>query len=228
MQCRRNSIPCTALLFLALIQFQRYSCETFVAGGTVSTTTADLNTIREKIMLSARRLFVQNGYYSTSITDIIKHSQTSTGAIYHHFPSKEAIAREINKDAVSEYLHRYKTKVKPKQSFSEKLTAYVAMMFEWTEADPDMVTYLLYARPAEILNEKSTICSSEGVKTISEFLTEGVIQQEISINNYHVAIGLISGTIARLIDLRIDGFIATPLTELAEETANKILSGLKR
>ena len=41
------------------------------------------------------RLFVVKGYHNTSVRDIAKESKISTGAIYHHFKSKEEIAIKL-------------------------------------------------------------------------------------------------------------------------------------
>jgi AcrR family transcriptional regulator len=49
----------------------------------------------EKILLSARDLFVDKGYDQTSIADISRHSGVSVGSIYHRFSDKQAILYEV-------------------------------------------------------------------------------------------------------------------------------------
>lgn len=44
---------------------------------------------KEKIIQAAWELFLENGYGQTTLQDIIKKSQTSRGAFYHHFCGKE-------------------------------------------------------------------------------------------------------------------------------------------
>lgn len=46
---------------------------------------------RDKIVHAAFKLFLHKGYKKTSLADIIKATQLSKGAIYHHFKSKYAI-----------------------------------------------------------------------------------------------------------------------------------------
>lgn len=46
---------------------------------------------KERIITAAFQLFLQKGYNGVSLTDIIKETQLSKGAIYHHFVSKHAI-----------------------------------------------------------------------------------------------------------------------------------------
>ena len=46
---------------------------------------------REKILSSATEAFAAAGYHATSMDDIVRLSGTSKGAIYFHFPGKEAL-----------------------------------------------------------------------------------------------------------------------------------------
>ncbi|MEV0374198.1 ScbR family autoregulator-binding transcription factor [Streptomyces sp. NPDC050636] len=53
---------------------------------------------RSRIVRAAAEAFRENGYEGTSTTDILKRAEVTRGALYFHFPSKEAIA-----DAVVEH-----------------------------------------------------------------------------------------------------------------------------
>ena len=46
---------------------------------------------RDKILQAAREVFAQKGYHRALVDDIVRASQTSKGAVYHHFPNKEAL-----------------------------------------------------------------------------------------------------------------------------------------
>ena len=63
----------------------------------------------EKILDAAAALFAEKGYQSTTLQDIIDATGLSKGAVYHHFRSKEEIARELGDrvgDAMWEPLRR--------------------------------------------------------------------------------------------------------------------------
>ena len=49
---------------------------------------------RKKIFLCAQKLFTQNSYENVKILDICKLAGVSTGAFYHHFPTKESVLNE--------------------------------------------------------------------------------------------------------------------------------------
>jgi TetR/AcrR family transcriptional repressor of nem operon len=50
---------------------------------------------RERILASAQRLVLEQGLAATSIDDVLTAAETSKGAFFHHFPTKNALARAI-------------------------------------------------------------------------------------------------------------------------------------
>jgi AcrR family transcriptional regulator len=50
---------------------------------------------RGLLIEAARELFTDQGYGATSIEDIIRQAGVARGALYHHFPSKEALFRAV-------------------------------------------------------------------------------------------------------------------------------------
>lgn len=46
---------------------------------------------RERILRAATALFAQRGFYAVSISDVAEEAGLVKSAIYHHFPSKEAL-----------------------------------------------------------------------------------------------------------------------------------------
>lgn len=44
---------------------------------------------RERIVMTAMRLFWEKGYGSTSIADILQAAEANSGSLYHFFPSKQ-------------------------------------------------------------------------------------------------------------------------------------------
>ena len=51
---------------------------------------------RQKIIDAAVELFTDHGFAETGLNDITERAQTTTGAFYYHFDSKEALAAAIN------------------------------------------------------------------------------------------------------------------------------------
>ena len=46
---------------------------------------------RDKILKAALEVFAKKGYHRALVDDIVRASRTSKGAVYHHFPNKEAL-----------------------------------------------------------------------------------------------------------------------------------------
>lgn len=50
---------------------------------------------RRGILLAAAHVFEAKGFDAATIADIVQHAQCTKGALYFHFPSKEALAEAI-------------------------------------------------------------------------------------------------------------------------------------
>lgn len=55
---------------------------------------------RAALVTAGRRLFGANGFAATSVEDIAREARLTTGALYHHFPTKAAVF-----EAVFEQVH---------------------------------------------------------------------------------------------------------------------------
>lgn len=50
---------------------------------------------KEKILLIAFKLFINNGYHNTSMQQLVDNSELSKGAFYHHFKSKNELYKQV-------------------------------------------------------------------------------------------------------------------------------------
>ena len=50
---------------------------------------------RQLLVSVARQLFAEQGYSATSVEDIIQRAGVARGALYHHFPGKDALFRAV-------------------------------------------------------------------------------------------------------------------------------------
>src|SRR5258708_34242542 len=58
---------------------------------------------RQRILDVALACFLTSGYEQTTIARIRERSGTSNGALFHYFPSKEAIAEALYTGAISSF-----------------------------------------------------------------------------------------------------------------------------
>lgn len=50
---------------------------------------------RAALVASGRRLFGENGFRGTSVEDLAREARVTTGALYHHFPTKTALFEAV-------------------------------------------------------------------------------------------------------------------------------------
>lgn len=81
--------------------------------------------IREGILKSAAKLFAAKGYPSTSIVDLAEACNSSRGALYHYFESKEQILLAILETHLETVLDELKAIASQQQDAVENLRALV-------------------------------------------------------------------------------------------------------
>jgi AcrR family transcriptional regulator len=59
---------------------------------------------RLALTAAGRRLFGRDGYAGTSVEDLAREARVTTGALYHHFPSKLALFEAVFEDVHGELL----------------------------------------------------------------------------------------------------------------------------
>src|ERR1700742_1254832 len=50
---------------------------------------------RAALVAAGRRLFGENGFRGTSVEDLAREARVTTGALYHHFPTKTALFEAV-------------------------------------------------------------------------------------------------------------------------------------
>lgn len=134
------------------------------------------------ILDQALKLFIEKGYESTSIQDIINHlGGLSKGAIYHHFKSKEDIFGEVCKALGKKSEHYYNTIRDDKtKTGSEKLR----MMFQAAYANPSndaliAMTNKILSDPKFFMNELEEMYEDVVPRYIQPIIEQGVADGSI-------------------------------------------------
>ena len=104
------------------------------------------NDTRRRIMDVALACFIADGYEQTTIATIRKRSGTSNGALFHHFPSKEAIAGALHVEAIASFQQGLWDLVSGKpESLRAAVYAVLEHQLTWTERNADLARFI-YAR----------------------------------------------------------------------------------
>lgn len=91
---------------------------------------------RDQIKRVAAGLFVENGVAGTSVRDIAEGVGMLSGSLYHHFPSKDAIAFAILDDFLTDLNSRYRSVLPHVTGMREELRALVYSSIEIAEMHP--------------------------------------------------------------------------------------------
>lgn len=162
----------------------------------------------------ALRLFVRNGFFNTSIQELCTEAGVSIGYFYNHFTDKEGIARELYRHLLARMNVLLDVIEVQYASSRERCEAVLRMLFALTEAEPDAMGFVVNARHREFLPEEQAICSASAFVRMRGFVFSGMKDGEIRSMEPMVAASLMYGSAIRIICLRLDGLVDTPLEQL--------------
>jgi len=97
---------------------------------------------RREIIQAALACFSEAGFAATSMADIRRRSNASTGSIYHHFRSKEQLAAEVYLEGIRDYQEGFLAVLEEQESAREGIVAAISYHLNWISKYPDWTRYL--------------------------------------------------------------------------------------
>lgn len=172
---------------------------------------------RELILATALRLFVERGFFATSVHDIRRTAGLSIGSIYHHFPSKEAVAQALYDDLVARMTALVESACNEHQTVRDRSRAVAEQLCQAALASPELVTFVLHARHHEFLPGVPPVCSTRPFELMQEMVRDGIANGELRPMDVIAASLALFGGVIRLIQLALDGVLQRPLTDYLDE-----------
>ena len=98
---------------------------------------------RSRILEAALGCFIESGYEQSTITLIRERSGVSNGALFHHFPTKEAIADALYVDAMASFQEGLWALLRRRpRSLRAALTGTISHQLSWIEDNEDRARFL--------------------------------------------------------------------------------------
>ena len=118
------------------------------------------NISANKILQSARKLFIKNGFNGTSINDIANEAMVNKSLIYHHFQDKKTLWKAVKEDIIKNYAGESLENLSFESSnLREFLEKVVTFRFNLYANNPEMVRLMIWQKLEEDHN------SLTGIKT---------------------------------------------------------------
>jgi len=181
----------------------------------------------EQITKVARSLFVKNGVHNVSIPMIVKASGTSTGAIYHHFGSKENLVSFIRKQTLDGFYEEFNQRLEGKETAREKLEVFARLIFEITENDPDMMGYMLFINQGDLKSVEPPLCFTDPFRRVQAIIRQGIDDGEIKAGEVYILGAAYTGVILRAAELRLICVLDKPLTEIGDLIIDNAWAAIK-
>ncbi len=172
---------------------------------------------RERIMMAALQLFVDKGYFNTSVHEIREKADVSIGLLYRYFKNKEDVAAAMYRELVDETNAVISEIVETHDTAAKRCRAIIAHYLQLTESSPDLIEYTIFIRHREISKDNKMICSAGASDEILRIMREGMEKGEIRRMHPAVARVAVFGGMFRLIQLRLNGMLQVPVTDLLDE-----------
>lgn len=141
---------------------------------------------RNQILAIAARLFATGGYSATTVRDIADEAGILSGSLYHHFSSKEAIARELLRSFLDGLVSQYEEILDADLSVKDTLDRLVKVSFAVVTEQTDAVGLFqneapfLQTQPGfEFLREQSSRIEEIWRSQIAKGQAEGVFRDSL-------------------------------------------------
>jgi AcrR family transcriptional regulator len=126
--------------------------------------------MRARLIATARRLFVENGYADTSTPAIVEAAGVTRGALYHHFADKQAIFHAVVEAEAAEIARSMEAADDPTAGALDRLIAGAEVYLD-AMAQPERVRLLLLDGPP--------VLGREAMRRIDQGFAEANLRQGI-------------------------------------------------
>jgi TetR/AcrR family transcriptional repressor of nem operon len=180
-------------------------------------------TNRTSLLEAAGRLFNEKGFDGVGVVEVAKEAGLTHGALYAHFPSKDALAAEAFSDGIA---HRLASMRRRKRTFEEYLDA----MFSTESRDNLANGCPMTASASEIARQGIAVAASfaQAFQETVAVLEESIESEMPASQKRHLAISALTAQIGAMAVARavakIDASLSKEVLRTLRETVTPTLS----
>jgi AcrR family transcriptional regulator len=152
---------------------------------------------RAALVAAGRRLFGENGFRATSVEDLAREARVTTGALYHHFPTKTALFEAVFVQAHTDLM---KASTKAAQGASDGIDELARGFEAFLDGvlQPDMQRILIVDGPAVLgLARYTELDEQYAHVVIVHALTAAAQAGTITVEDPETATRLLLGALTR-------------------------------
>lgn len=165
-------------------------------------------TNRTSLLQAAGRLFNEKGFDGVGVAEVAKEAGLTHGALYAHFPSKDALAAEAFTDGID---HRLAAMRRRKRTFEEYLDAMFSIEHRDNLADGCPMT----ASASDIARQGTAVATSfaRAFMETAAVLEESIESEMPASEKRHVAISALAAQIGAIAVARAVAKVNAPLSK---------------
>jgi AcrR family transcriptional regulator len=190
-----------------------------------------LTDTRRRVLDAALAGFLEDGYAQTTIADIRSRSEVSNGALFHHFPTKEAIADALFVEAIASFHEGLWELVGRKpRSLRSAVRGVIEHQLRWIEEHPDLARFVYMrghldwdsAGDSEVEELNRRIAGA-----IREWMAPLIEKGEIRPRSMLVISAIVTGPAHAIAQRWLAGQLDSPPTAFVDELADAAWAGLR-
>ena len=186
--------------------------------------------IRDRVLRAALDCFDEHGYDRTPITRIRERSGVSNGALFHHFPNKEAIADALYLEAMRSVQRDYWAALQGKPTtLREGVGDIVRKMLTWVETNPRWARFL-YARGhldwSSVAGTELRTLNRDLSDAYREWLGGFISAGQVRDLNMTIVVAVVTGPAHAISQRWLAGQIRGPLVSYADDLVDAAVAGL--
>ncbi len=178
---------------------------------------------RKQIIHAALACFTELGFAQTSMADIRRRSNASTGSIYHHFKSKEQLAAEVYLEGIRDYQKGFLTALEREHGARNGIFAVIRYHLQWVSEHPDWTRYLFQKAHATFMASAADVftgLNAEFMKRCAQWLGAHVKAGTVRRLAPDMYVAILLGPLMEYTRLYLAGQTCTPMEFAIEELAS--------